>query len=133
VTDDDIVIFGLTADEVFNYYKFGGYNSIEIYNNDGRVKRVLDDLINGKYHEDRDRFRSIYENLITYNDEFFVLKDFDSYIKAQDRVNTLFKDPVKWQKMCGQNIAHSGIFSSDRTIEQYATGIWGSEVIYKNL
>ena len=133
VTDDDIVIFGLTADEVFNYYKHGGYNSIEIYNNDGRVKRVLDDLINGKYHEDKDRFRSIYENLITYNDEFFVLKDFDSYIKAQDRVNTLFKDPVQWQKMCGQNIAHSGIFSSDRTIEQYATGIWGSEVIYKNL
>ena len=133
VTDDDIVIFGLTADEVFNYYKYGGYNSIEIYNNDGRVKRVLDDLINGKYHEDKDRFRSIYENLITYNDEFFVLKDFDSYVKAQDRVNTLFKDPVKWQKMCGQNIAHSGIFSSDRTIEQYATGIWGSEVIYKNL
>jgi len=133
VTDDDIVIFGLTADEVFNYYKYGGYNSIEIYNNDGRVKRVLNDLINGKYHEDKDRFRSIFENLITYNDEFFVLKDFDSYIKAQDRVNTLFKDPVKWQKMCGQNIAHSGIFSSDRTIEQYATGIWGSEVIYKNL
>lgn len=133
VTDDDIVIFGLTADEVFNYYKHGGYNSIEIYNNDGRVKRVLDDLINGKYHKDKDRFRSIYENLITYNDEFFVLKDFDSYIKAQDRVNTLFKDPVQWQKMCGQNIAHSGIFSSDRTIEQYATGIWGSEVIYKNL
>lgn len=133
VTADDIVIFGLTADEVFNYYKFGGYNSIEIYNNDGRVKRVLDDLINGKYHEDKDRFRSIYENLITYNDEFFVLKDFDSYVKAQDRVNMLFKDPVKWQKMCGQNIAHSGIFSSDRTIEQYATGIWGSEVLYKNL
>ncbi|PRR84256.1 glycogen/starch/alpha-glucan phosphorylase [Clostridium vincentii] len=133
VTDDDIVIFGLTADEVFNYYKFGGYNSIEIYNNDSRIKRVLNDLINGKYHQDKERFRSIYENLITYNDEFFVLKDFDSYIRAQDRVNTLFKDPVKWQKMCGQNIAHSGIFSSDRTIEQYATGIWGSEVIYKNL
>jgi len=133
VTDDDIVIFGLTADEVFNYYKHGGYNSIEIYRNDSRVKRVVDDLVNGKYHEDKDRFRSIFENLITYNDEFFVLKDFDSYIKAQDRVNTLFKDPVKWQKMCGQNIAHSGIFSSDRTIEQYASGIWGSEVIYKNL
>jgi starch phosphorylase len=133
VTDDDIVIFGLTADEVLNYYKVGGYNSIEIYNNDGRVKRVLADLMNGKYHEDKDRFRSVYENLITYNDEFFVLKDFDSYVKAQERVNTLYKDPIHWQKMCGQNIAHSGIFSSDRTIEQYATGIWGSEVIYKNL
>jgi len=45
----------------------------------------------------------------------------------------LYRDKLNWQKMCGVNIAHSGIFSSDRTIEQYATGIWGSEVIYKNL
>jgi starch phosphorylase len=133
VTDENIVIFGLTADEVLNYYKNGGYNSIEIYNGDVRVKRVIDDLINGKYNPDRDMFRSIYENLINYNDEFFVLKDFDSYVKAQNKVDTFYKDKRKWQKMCGQNIAHSGIFSSDRTIEQYATGIWGSEVIYKNL
>jgi len=133
VTDDNIIIFGLTADEVLNYHKNGGYNSIEIYNNDGRVKRVIDDLINGKYNEDKDRFRSVYENLITYNDEFFVLKDFDSYLKAQDKVNTLYKDAINWHKMCGYNVAHSGIFSSDRTIEQYAAGIWGSEVIYKNL
>jgi len=133
VTDDNIVIFGLTADEVLNYYKNGGYRSIDIYNSDQRVKRVIDDLINGKYHSDKDRFRSIYENLITYNDEFFVLQDFDSYLKAQDKIDTLYRDSNKWQRMCGINIAHSGIFSSDRTIEEYATGIWGSEVIYKNL
>jgi glycogen phosphorylase len=133
VTDDNIVIFGLTADEVLNYYKNGGYKSIDIYNNDQRVKRVINDLINGKYHNDKNKFRSIYENLITYNDEFFVLQDFDSYLKAQDKIDTLYKDSNKWQRMCGVNIAHSGIFSSDRTIEEYATGIWGSEVIYKNL
>ncbi|MDS0528466.1 glycogen/starch/alpha-glucan phosphorylase [Clostridium sp. SHJSY1] len=133
VTDENIVIFGLTEDEVLNYYKNGGYNSVDIYNNDMRVKRVVNDLINGKYDPDKDRFRSIYENLINLNDEFFVLKDFDSYIKAQEKVNSLYKDKMKWQKMCGENIAHSGIFSSDRTIEQYATGIWGSELLYKNL
>jgi len=133
VTDDNIVIFGLNADEVLNYYQYGGYKSIDIYNSDGRVKRVIDDLVNGKYHNDKERFRSIYENLITYNDEFFVLQDFDSYLKAQDKVDTLYRDTNKWQRMCGINIAHSGIFSSDRTIEEYATGIWGSEVIYKNL
>ena len=133
VTDDNIVIFGMNADEVFNYYQNGGYKSLDIYNSDQRVKRVINDLINGKYHSDKDRFRSIYENLITYNDEFFVLKDFDSYLKAQDKVDMLYSDYNKWQRMCGVNIAHSGIFSSDRTIEQYATGIWGSEVIYKNL
>lgn len=133
VTNDNIVIFGLTADEVLNYYQNGGYKSIDIYNSDVRVKRVIDDLVNGKYHTDKDRFRSIYENLITYNDEFFVLQDFDSYLKAQDKIDTLYRDANKWQRMCGINIAHSGIFSSDRTIEEYATGIWGSEVIYKNL
>lgn len=133
VTDDNIVIFGLTADEVLNYYKNGGYKSIDIYNNDIRVKRVIDDLINGKYHSDKNKFRSIYENLINYNDEFFVLQDFDSYLKAQDKIDTLYRNASKWQRMCGINIAHSGIFSSDRTIEEYATGIWGSEVIYKNL
>lgn len=133
VTDDNIVIFGLNADEVLNYHKNGGYKSLDIYNNDYRVKRVINDLINGKYHSDKERFKSIYENLIVYNDEFFVLKDFDSYLKAQDKVDALYRDYNKWQRMCGVNIAHSGIFSSDRTIEQYATGIWGSEVIYKNL
>ena len=71
--------------------------------------------------------------MITYNDEFFVLQDFDSYLKAQEKIDTLYRDSNKWQRMCGINIAHSGIFSSDRTIEEYATGIWGSEVIYKNL
>lgn len=133
VTDDNIVIFGLNADEVLNYYQNGGYKSIDIYNSDVRVKRVIDDLVNGKYHSDKEKFRSLYENLITYNDEFFVLQDFDSYLKAQDKIDTLYRDTNKWQRMCGVNIAHSGIFSSDRTIEEYATGIWGSEVIYKNL
>ncbi|BCZ49193.1 alpha-1,4 glucan phosphorylase [Clostridium gelidum] len=133
VTDDNIVIFGLNADEVLNYYQNGGYKSIDIYNSDVRIKRVIDDLVNGKYHSDKEKFRSLYENLITYNDEFFVLQDFDSYLKAQDKIDTLYRDTNKWQKMCGVNIAHSGIFSSDRTIEEYATGIWGSEVIYKNL
>ena len=133
VGEDNIVIFGLNADEVLNYHKQGGYSSWEICNNDPRLQGVTNDLINGKYCRDKDRFRTIYENLLTYNDEFFVLKDFDAYLAAQDKVNKLYMDKEKWQKMCGINIAHSGIFSSDRTIREYATGIWGSTVIYKNL
>ena len=133
VGEDNIIIFGLNAEEVLNYHKNGGYSAWDIWNKDKRLQRVTDDLINGKYCSDIDRFRSIYENLLTYNDEFFVLKDFDSYLKAQERVNQLYIDKNKWQKMCGINIAHSGIFSSDRTIKEYATGIWGSTVIYKNL
>ena len=133
VGQDNIIIFGLNAEEVLNYHKNGGYSSWDVCNKDPRLQRVTNDLINGKYCRDKDRFRSIYENLLTYNDEFFVLKDFDSYLDAQERVNKLYMDKERWQKMCGINIAHSGIFSSDRTIKEYATGIWGSTVIYKNL
>ena len=133
VGEDNIVIFGLNAEEVLNYHKQGGYSSWDVCNNDPRLQRVTNDLINGKYCSDKDRFRTIYENLLTYNDEFFVLKDFDAYLAAQDKVNKLYMNKEKWQRMCGVNIAHSGIFSSDRTIQEYATGIWGSTVIYKNL
>ena len=133
VGEDNIVIFGMTAREVLDYTKNGGYSSIEMYNNDSRIRRAIDDLVNGTYDADRNTFKSIYENLITYNDEFFVLKDFNSYLEAQQKVDELYRDVHKWQKMCGVNIAHSGIFSSDRTIQEYATGIWGSELIYKNL
>lgn len=133
VGEDNIIIFGLNAEEVLNYHKYGGYSSWDVCNKDYRLQLVTNDLINGKYCNDKERFRTIYENLLTYNDEFFVLKDFDSYIYAQERVNNLYIDKEKWQRMCGVNIAHSGIFSSDRTIKEYATGIWGSTVIYKNL
>lgn len=133
VGKDNIVIFGMNARDVLNYIQNGGYCSIDICNEDRRIQRVINDLINGTYNNDRERFKSIYENLITYNDEFYVLKDFNSYVDAQNKINSLYKNKYKWQEICGINIAHSGVFSSDRTIQQYATGIWGSELIYKNL
>lgn len=133
VGEDNIVIFGLTEKEVLSYYQKGGYSAWETCNNDARLRRVTQDLINGYYSSDKEKFKCIYENLLPYNDEFFVLKDFDSYLKAQDRVDRMYRDVHKWQKMAAINIAHSGIFSSDRTIMEYATGIWGSGFLYKNL
>ena len=87
VGDDNIVIFGLTENEVLDYYSRGGYSAWDVRNNDNRLIKVTDDLISGVYSKDRDKFRSVYDNLLTYNDEFFVLKDFDSYLKAQDKVD----------------------------------------------
>lgn len=133
VGDDNIVIFGLTEREVLDYYQKGGYSAWNTCQGDERIKRVINDLINGYYSYDKEKFKTIYEHLLTYNDEFFVLKDFDSYLKAQDRVDNLYRDFSKWQSMSIINIAHSGIFSSDRTIQEYATGIWGSGYLYKNL
>lgn len=133
VGEDNIIIFGLTEREVLNYYANGGYSAIDVCNKDQRLMRVINNLVDGTYCKDKERFRTIYENLITYNDEFFVLKDFDSYIKANEKVDRLYRDSSIWQRMSAINIGHSGIFSSDRTITEYATGIWGSNIIYKNL
>lgn len=133
VGEDNIIIFGMPENEIRNYYNNGGYSSYEYYKNDSRINKIINDLNSGMYCSDRSKFASIYENLINYNDEFFVLKDFDSYINASDRAENLYRDMHKWQKMCAINIAHSGIFSSDRTISEYATGIWGSNIMYKNL
>ena len=133
VGDENIVIFGLTAQEVLDYYAKGGYNSLEIRNKDSRIKRITEDLVNGRFSSDLSDFTAIYDSLLKYNDEFFVLKDFNAYVKAQNKVNELYRDFNKWNTMSVINIAHSGIFSSDRTIKEYATGIWGSGFLYRNL
>ncbi|MBL4934120.1 glycogen/starch/alpha-glucan phosphorylase [Clostridium paridis] len=133
VGDENIIIFGLTEKEVVNYYRNGGYSSWAVRNSDNRLINVTEQLVNGFYDQDRERFRIIYRDLLDYNDEFFVLKDFDSYMNAQEKVDELYRNKAKWQSMAAVNIAHSGIFSSDRTIQEYATGIWGSGFLYKNL
>ena len=83
VGDDNIVLFGLLADQVLEYNKYGGYSSADIYSNNFYIKRVVDDLINGFIPNIVKEGREIYNSLITYNDEFFVLRDFENYIKAQ--------------------------------------------------
>lgn len=124
VGSDNIIIFGLTAAEVLNYYQHGGYSSWDIYNNDRRIKCVLDQLVDGSLPVGQNEFAAIRETLLSGNDEFFVLKDFDSYLAAQTKVDKLYRNRRQWAQVCLENIAHSGWFSSDRTIGEYADGIW---------
>ena len=124
VGKDNIVIFGLSANEVLNYNKFGGYSALDLYNSNRNIKRVVDDLINGFIPNMEKEGREIYDSLITYNDEYFVLRDIENYIEAQEKINKLYKNKDKWNQMTLINIANSGIFSSDRTIEEYAKDIW---------
>ncbi|MFI3209778.1 MAG: glycogen/starch/alpha-glucan phosphorylase [Peptostreptococcaceae bacterium] len=121
---DNMVIFGLSDQQVLDYYKYGGYSAVDLYNSDSKIKRVVDDLINGFIPHIEHEGREIYNHLITYNDEYFVLKDFDKYIKAQQKVDSLYKDRETWNKIMLKNIANSGIFSSDRTIKEYYDDIW---------
>jgi len=124
VGDDNIFIFGLTAEEVLDYYNNGGYSSWGIYNTNPRIKSIVDRLVSGFFPVPGDEFRNIYASLLHHNDEFFVLRDFDSYIKAQVKLDRAYSDREKWLKMSISNIACSGRFSSDRTISEYAAGIW---------
>lgn len=124
VGDENIVIFGLKEKEVFELYSSGTYNSIDLYNEDIRLKTVLDQLINGFFPVKKDEFLIIYDSLLKHNDEYFVLKDFSSYVEAQKRVDSLYRDRSKWSEMSIMNISSSGIFSSDRTINEYASEVW---------
>jgi starch phosphorylase len=68
----------------------------------------------------------IRDNLL-YSDHYFVLKDFDSYVKAQEKVNELYQDQKKWLHMSIVNVAKSGFFTTDRTMRQYNEDIWHLE------
>lgn len=124
IGDENMVLFGLKANQVLEYSKFGGYSSADLYSNNFYIKRVVDDLVNGFIPNIVEEGREIYNSLITYNDEFFVLRDFENYMQAQKKINDLYIDKNHWNKMALINIANSGIFSSDRTIKEYANEIW---------
>ena len=124
VGDNNIVIFGLTAQQALDYYNYGGYNAWDVYNRDGRIKKVMEQLVNGFLPSEKEEFRPLYNYLLQNNDEFFVLRDFSAYCKAQLLIEGKFRNRQQWLAMCVKNIAHSGDFSSDRTITEYALGIW---------
>lgn len=130
VGDDNIVLFGLTEEEVYDLYEKHQYQTEGILENDPRIKRVVDQLINGFLGVDKEEFQIIYDSIV-YNDEYFVLKDFDSYAAAQERVGNYYLDEDRWMRMAITNIAHSGVFSSDKTIREYANGIWEVDQVPK--
>ncbi len=123
VGDDNIVIFGLSSEEVINYQLHGGYNSWEMIDGDPRIARVLK-MIESGMDAGPGAFELIRCHLTSDNDPFFVLRDFASYCDAQNKVDGLFRDREKWNRMAATNIACSGIFSSDNTIMRYADEIW---------
>ncbi|MFZ0370177.1 MAG: glycogen/starch/alpha-glucan phosphorylase, partial [Halobacillus sp.] len=125
VGDDNIYTFGMSSEEVLEYYRNGSYSSREIYENDSRVRHTLDQLVHySPFSKGETDFQEIYDALLTYNDEFFVLKDFASYLFTQQKVSRDFLNQREWNKKSLINIAKSGKFSSDRTIQEYATDIW---------
>ena len=130
VGSDNAVIFGLSSDEVIRYENFGGYNPMEIFNNDPDIRRVLMQLINGTFAPyDTELFRPLYNSLLNTQstsraDMYFILKDFKPYAEAQRRIEAFYRDEKAWARSAILNVACSGKFSSDRTIQEYVDDIW---------
>lgn len=119
------ISFGLTVPEVFELRRNHSYNSREFLYGHERLNLIVRDFINEDWKSAlKAEFPYIFDSLVTHNDEFFVLKDFDAYIKAQSEATKLYKDIDKWSVMSAMNIAHSGCFSSDEVIRKYAKEIW---------
>ena len=126
---ENAFIFGLSSDEVINYENNGGYDPNVIYNTDEEIRQVLMQLINGTFSNDTELFRDLYDSLLnTKNtdraDRYFILADFRSYADAQRRVEEAYRDEKGWAKKALLNTAHSGKFTSDRTIQEYVDDIW---------
>ena len=130
VGEENAFIFGLSSDEVIRYENYGGYDPTEIFNNDPDIRKVLMQLINGTYApNDPDLFRPLYNSLLNTQstakaDTYFILKDFKAYAEAQKKVEAAYRNESGWAKSAILNVACSGKFTSDRTIQEYVDEIW---------
>ncbi|HAH63736.1 MAG TPA: glycogen phosphorylase, partial [Treponema sp.] len=123
---------GLTAQEIIKTENDHSYNPQQYIDRNPQLARVVNQLTDGTYDPTHQEFKEIHDSLVygvegQRPDVFYVLADFDAYCKAQELVGTVYQDQKKWARTALMNIANSGKFSSDRTIEEYVKDIWHLE------
>jgi starch phosphorylase len=129
VGEDNIFIFGATVLDIEKMEKYGTYSPGDFYAQNGDIRKVLDYLISGKLGHKNDRqFKDLYHSLLFCNDDkadkYYLLHDFPSYIQTYQKMDEAYRDFDRWTKMAATNTARSGIFCSDRTIQEYNKNIW---------
>merc|ERR1711973_299626 len=129
--DDNIFIFGMTVADV-DALQAKGYNAMDYYN-DKELKQVIDMIRDGFFTPGNENEFKDLTDMLLHHDRFLTLADYRAYITSQEQVSQVYTDQAKWAEMAINNIASSGKFSSDRTIAQYATEIWGMEPSYEKL
>lgn len=130
VGDENIAIFGLTESEVYQYYENRNYSSMDIFKENAVIQKVVKALIDGTIPNILTEGYEIFDSLVKYNDEFFVLRDFEDYCLAQESVNQAYQDQRRWRQISLRNIANAGRFSSDNTVQRYADDIWQIEPVF---
>lgn len=126
---DNAKIFGLQVEQIQNIKRENRYDVWQIYNNNPKLRMVIDSLRNCTWSENSNEFQLIYNDLMLHRDEFFVMADFEAYVLAHEDVSAWYRNKSSWARAMLINIAKSGFFSSDNTIRQYAKEIWGLDPI----
>jgi glycogen phosphorylase len=124
---EHIFIFGRSAAQIDELNR-SGYQPMRLYESDARIRRALDAIATGVFSPDEPgRYRGLVDALLWGGDHYKLLADFDAYVAAQARVDALYRDGDAWTRCAIANVAAMGPFSSDRSIREYATRIWGVE------
>ncbi len=124
VGDENIFIFGLTAEEVKEIWQ-NGYNSSAYYNKDYNMRRVLESLIVGFNGTSFAEISNYLLRRAPVADPYMCLADYESYLNTQNALSALYRDQKsEWNKKSLNNIAAAGYFAADRSIREYATRIW---------
>jgi starch phosphorylase len=120
---ENFFLFGKTVDEVEALWA-GGYRPLDLVKADPRLRATLELIGSGHFADgDASLFQPLLDNLL-HHDPYLLLADFDAYVACQQDVDAAYRQPESWTRMSILNSARSGEFSSDRTIREYATGIW---------
>jgi starch phosphorylase len=128
---ENIFIFGLKAHEVAEKRR-SGYNPREFYENDAELRRVMDMIGSGFFSPDeRGLFSPVYDSLMHHGDYYMLMADYRPYMEAQAAVDALYLDQDQWVRKSILNAANMGKFSSDRSVMEYARGIWHVEPLGK--
>ena len=129
VGEDNIFIFGLNAEEAEYERIHNSRSPQQICDTNPEVAGIIGALASGAFSRgDRDLFKPLVDSLMSPHDQYLLLRDLESYIACQNRVNDTYLDTEKWAKMAILNVARMGKFSTDRTIRQYSNDIWGIPV-----
>lgn len=124
VGEENFYLFGLTTPEVKKIHEDGSHKPWDLYNSDMRIRRIMDALSSNMFSPGEPGiFKPIFQNIMT-SDYYLLLSDIGSYIDTQAKVGKDFLNKASWGKKAILNVAHSGKFSSDRTIAEYAKDIW---------
>jgi glycogen phosphorylase len=121
--EENLFLFGLTAQQVASSRAW--YNPHWHYENEPETRAALDMIFSDYFSRNEPGvFEPLREVLLTNGDYYMHLADLQSYLKAQEAVEQSYADPKEWVRKTILNVASSGKFSSDRTIAEYASGIW---------